>query len=153
MVPVCMHSFMHIYMYVLIHESVDRAASLVASVLANGEALGHEVNKVLSFFILATFTDGIFKGDTSTHAQGTDPMCRYILIYEAVELAASLVASVLANGEALGYEVNKVISLFNVSSVHMYIYVHRRFIFKGDTSTHARGTDPRVALGAEGELP
>ena len=24
---------------------------------------------------------------------------------------------------------------------------------KGDTSTHAQGTDPRVALGAQGELP
>jgi len=27
-------------------------------------------------------------------------------------------------------------------------YMHRRFIYKGDTSTHAQGTDPRVALGA-----
>ena len=25
---------------------------------------------------------------------------------------------------------------------------HRRFVYKGDTSTHARGTDARVALGA-----
>jgi len=30
---------------------------------------------------------------------------------------------------------------------------HRQFIYKGDTSTPAQGTDPRVALGAEGELP
>jgi len=29
----------------------------------------------------------------------------------------------------------------------------RRFTYTGDTSTHAQGTDPRVALGAEGELP
>jgi len=27
-------------------------------------------------------------------------------------------------------------------------YTHRRCIYKGDTSTHAQGTDPRVALGA-----
>ena len=27
-------------------------------------------------------------------------------------------------------------------------YLHRRFIHKGDTSTHAQGTDPSVALGA-----
>jgi len=27
-------------------------------------------------------------------------------------------------------------------------YIHRRFIYKGDTRTHAQGTDPRVALGA-----
>jgi len=26
--------------------------------------------------------------------------------------------------------------------------IQRRFIYKGDTSTHAQGTDPRVALGA-----
>jgi len=26
--------------------------------------------------------------------------------------------------------------------------IHRRCIYKGDTSTHAQGTDPRVALGA-----
>jgi len=25
--------------------------------------------------------------------------------------------------------------------------------YKGDTSTHAQGTDPKVALGAYGELP
>jgi len=25
---------------------------------------------------------------------------------------------------------------------------HRRFIYEGDTSTHAQGTDPRMALGA-----
>jgi len=31
--------------------------------------------------------------------------------------------------------------------------VHSRFIYKGDTSTHAQETDPRVALGAQGELP
>jgi len=31
--------------------------------------------------------------------------------------------------------------------------IHRRFIYKGDTSTHTQGTDPRVALGAYGELP
>ena len=28
-----------------------------------------------------------------------------------------------------------------------------RFIYKGDTSTYAQGTDPRVALGAYRELP
>jgi len=28
----------------------------------------------------------------------------------------------------------------------------RLFIYKGDTSAHAQGTDPRVALGAQGEL-
>jgi len=26
--------------------------------------------------------------------------------------------------------------------------IHRRFIYEGDTSTHAQGTDTRVALGA-----
>jgi len=26
--------------------------------------------------------------------------------------------------------------------------LHRRFIYKDHTSTHAQGTDPRVALGA-----
>jgi len=26
--------------------------------------------------------------------------------------------------------------------------IHRRAIYKGDTSTRAQGTDPRVALGA-----
>jgi len=26
--------------------------------------------------------------------------------------------------------------------------IHRRFLYKGDTSTRAEGTDPRVALGA-----
>jgi len=26
-------------------------------------------------------------------------------------------------------------------------------MYKGDTSTHAQGIDPRVAVGAEGELP
>jgi len=26
--------------------------------------------------------------------------------------------------------------------------IHRLFIYTGDTSTHAQGTDPRVALGA-----
>jgi len=36
---------------------------------------------------------------------------------------------------------------------YAYIYKYenficRRFIYKGDTSTHARGTDPGVALGA-----
>ena len=31
--------------------------------------------------------------------------------------------------------------------------IRRRFIYKGDTSSHAQGTDPRVALGAYGELP
>jgi len=30
---------------------------------------------------------------------------------------------------------------------------HRRFMYKGDTSTQALGADPRVALGAQGELP
>jgi len=30
---------------------------------------------------------------------------------------------------------------------------HRRFIYKKDTSTHAQGTDPRVASGVEWELP
>ena len=29
--------------------------------------------------------------------------------------------------------------------------MHRRFIYKGDTSTHAQGTDPRVVLGVEGD--
>ena len=29
----------------------------------------------------------------------------------------------------------------------------KRFIYKEQTSTHAYGTDPRVDLGAEGELP
>jgi len=29
-----------------------------------------------------------------------------------------------------------------------YHTIHRRFIYKGDASTHAQGTDPRVALGA-----
>jgi len=28
-------------------------------------------------------------------------------------------------------------------------YVHRRFVCKGDASTHAQGTDPRVALGVD----
>ena len=32
-------------------------------------------------------------------------------------------------------------------------HIHRRFIYKGDTSTHAQGTDSRLALGAYGELP
>ena len=31
--------------------------------------------------------------------------------------------------------------------------IHRRFIYKGDTSTHAHGTDPGVALADQGELP
>ena len=30
---------------------------------------------------------------------------------------------------------------------HTYKYIYRRFIYKGDTSTYAQGTDPRVALG------
>jgi len=30
---------------------------------------------------------------------------------------------------------------------------HRRFIYKGGTSTHVQETDPRAALGAYGELP
>ena len=30
---------------------------------------------------------------------------------------------------------------------HTHVYTHM-FIYKGDTSTHAQGTDPRVALGA-----
>jgi len=28
------------------------------------------------------------------------------------------------------------------------VTIHRPFIYKGDTSTHSEGTDPRVALGA-----
>jgi len=31
--------------------------------------------------------------------------------------------------------------------------IHRRFIYEEHMSTHAQGTDPRVALGAYGELP
>jgi len=31
--------------------------------------------------------------------------------------------------------------------------IHRRLIYKGVTSTHAQKTDPKVALGAYGELP
>ena len=37
--------------------------------------------------------------------------------------------------------------------IYMRIYIHRRFIYKGDARTHAQGTYPRVALGADGELP
>jgi len=36
-------------------------------------------------------------------------------------------------------------------NMYMCVYIcriHRRFMHKGDTSTHAQGTDPRVALGA-----
>jgi len=33
------------------------------------------------------------------------------------------------------------------------MHIHRRFIYKGDTSTPAQGTDPRVALGAQEEIP
>ena len=29
-----------------------------------------------------------------------------------------------------------------------YRCIHRRFVYRGDTSTRAQGTDPRVALGA-----
>jgi len=36
----------------------------------------------------------------------------------------------------------------NMVSVFSFSYVHRRFIYKGDTSTRAQGTDPRVALEA-----
>jgi len=32
-------------------------------------------------------------------------------------------------------------------------HIHRWLICKGDTSIHAQGTDPKVALGASGELP
>ena len=38
---------------------------------------------------------------------------------------------------------------FNFPSVNP----HRRFIYRGDTSTHAQGTDPGAPLGAEEELP
>jgi len=34
-----------------------------------------------------------------------------------------------------------------------YMAVHRRLLYKEHTSTHAHGTDPRMALGAKGELP
>jgi len=34
------------------------------------------------------------------------------------------------------------------TSMHTHIHIHRRFIDKEDTSTHAHGTDPRVACGA-----
>ena len=30
----------------------------------------------------------------------------------------------------------------------LYIFALRRFVYKGDTSIHEQGTDPRVALGA-----
>jgi len=43
---------------------------------------------------------------------------------------------------------NSVTRLMNTT-----ITMHRRFIYKGDTSTHAQGTDPRMALGAQGDLP
>jgi len=33
------------------------------------------------------------------------------------------------------------------------MFHHRKLIHKEQTRTHAQGTDPRVALGAEGELP
>jgi len=33
------------------------------------------------------------------------------------------------------------------------VHIHRRFIYKGDTRTQAQGTDPRMAVGAYGELP
>jgi len=38
-----------------------------------------------------------------------------------------------------------------ISESYIYtskLHIHRRFTYKGDTSTHAQGTDPRVALGA-----
>ena len=35
---------------------------------------------------------------------------------------------------------------YNAQGVNLKF--HRRFIYKGDTSAHAQGTDPRVALGA-----
>ena len=42
----------------------------------------------------------------------------------------------------------------SVNGVYYYLDVCRRFIYyKGDTGTHAQGTDPKVALGAYGELP
>jgi len=35
-----------------------------------------------------------------------------------------------------------------VSFIFPMADTHRRCIYKGDTRTHAQGTDPRVALGA-----
>jgi len=33
-------------------------------------------------------------------------------------------------------------------SGNQVVWVHIRFIYKGDTSTHAQGTDPKMALGS-----
>jgi len=33
-------------------------------------------------------------------------------------------------------------------ALQLNVCVHRRFIYEADTSTHAHGTDPRVAWGA-----
>jgi len=40
---------------------------------------------------------------------------------------------------------------FIINSLYCFVR-HRGLYTKGDTSTHAQGTDPRVALGAYGEL-
>jgi len=39
------------------------------------------------------------------------------------------------------------------NEISIHTWIHRRFIYKGDGSTHTQGTDPRVALGASGKLP
>ena len=44
-------------------------------------------------------------------------------------------------------------SLHTYIYIYAYVCIHRRFIRKGDTSTLAQGTDPRVALRAYRELP
>jgi len=45
-------------------------------------------------------------------------------------------------------------STMSAKGAYSYLFFHRRFIYyKGDTGTHAQGTDPKVALGAYGELP
>jgi len=71
-------------------------------------------------------------------------MCMYICVYRAIRICVEYI------------EINVYIEL-HLSRSGVLLpkskgggggYAHRRFIYKWDTSTHAQGTDPRVALGA-----
>jgi len=68
-----------------------------------------------------------------SQANPTTEICPFVSIYQSIRLSP--------------------IDRLHDIDAHPYRFIHRQFIYKGDTSTHAHGTDPRVALGAQGELP
>jgi len=65
-------------------------------------------------------------------------MCTYIHLAGDESSAAAAKAAAVQEAEAAE------------AYIYTFVYIHRRFLYKGDTSTHAQDPGPRVALEARG---